>query len=236
MPRPAVILALTAALVAAGCTQTRGHVTDASRFSYHRDPAIEQIRRVVVMPLHRARGVGRSAEALDRAVPAAWRELGTFEVIGATEAERDELMPSDAFRTRSIDAEELRRVSTAFNADAVILGRIEHFDSFDPVSIGLEMALVSCYDGSVLWTASGHFDGSRAAIQEDIEDWYHDAGGAHNASVAGWRATLHSPRRFARYVADRTAVSTLDPEVIAQRGARAETGSKGGDPLQANRQ
>ncbi|MDA3963595.1 MAG: hypothetical protein PF961_22645 [Planctomycetota bacterium] len=229
MPRLLLASALAVFLLATlGCTSGRGFVADSSQFSFHRDPSIESVRRIVVMPMHRASGVGKTAVAVDLAIPAAWRELGTFEVINATMAERDLLIPDDAFRTRRISAEQLRQVYADFRADAVLLGRIEHLDSFDPVSLSLEIAMISCLDGRVLWSASGNFDGARQAIQKDIEAWFHKAGGRDNASVSGWRSALQSPRVFARYVADRLAVSTLNPEIIEAAETKPATGTKGG--------
>jgi len=202
-------LAIAAMVLAVSACGPRPLVPDGATFSYHRDPQIAQIKRVVVMPFHRAQDVGSSAESLDRAMAASWRELGTFEVVGATLAERDALIPEDAFRKRSIESESLRRVFEDFRADAVLIGRIEVFDSYDPVTIGVEAALVSCVNGAVLWTGGGHFDGARETIQDDIVDWHRDAVGPGNQSVAGWRATLQSPRMFARYVSDRLAVTAL---------------------------
>lgn len=189
---------------------SRPLVPDGATFSYHRDPQINSIKRIVIMPFHRANDVGTSAEALDISMSSAWRELGQFEVIGATEEERDQLITEDAFRKRNIDSESLRRVFADFKADAVLIGRIETFNSYDPVVIATEAALVSCLNGAVLWTGGGHFDGARESIQDDIIDWHRDAVGAGNQSVAGWRATLQSPRMFARYVSDRLAVTALE--------------------------
>lgn len=205
-----VIIIMTVATLLTSCTSARTPVPDGATFSYHRDPAIDQIQRIVVMPFHNAEQVGSSAATLNQAMSAAWRELGAFEVINATLAERDQLVPVDAFRTRNIDSDILRRVFEAFKADAVLIGRIEVFDPYDPVTIGVQAALVSCLNGAIVWTGGGHFDGARKQIQDDIEHWHQHAVGSDYQSVAGWRAALHSPKLFARYVSDRLAVTALD--------------------------
>ena len=94
-----------------------------------------------------------------------------------------------------------------YRIDAVLIGRIEQLDSYDPVSLALEAVLVDCSDGTVLWTASGHFDARRADVQDDVRAWHRAAVGEAQQGIAGWRATLSSPALFARYVCDRLAHS-----------------------------
>lgn len=198
-------------LVLAACAGRGRPATDPTAFSCYAAPNLAQVQRVVVVPLWRAQGVGRSALVLDEALATSLRELGRFEVMRLSEADRDELLGTDAVAANSVPSDALRRIFQRHRADAVLIGRIEHLHSYDPVAIGLATHLVSCLDGTVLWSASGHFDGARHDVQTDLRAWHDATVGDNVGELGGWQAALSSPRLFARYVSDRVAASVLAP-------------------------
>lgn len=179
--------------------------------SFHRDPRLSQTRRIAVLPLYRGSDADASSRALDEAMPAAWRDLGDFEVLGLDLETRQALLGPDPVLRNDIPAESLRLLWESFKVDAVLLGRIERFDGYDPIEVGLSAALVSCRDGTVLWSGGGHFDGSTTRIQQDIRAWWLSHRRGARESVSGWQQTLQSPRLFARYVSDRLAASARAP-------------------------
>ena len=179
--------------------------------SSHTTPQAAAVRRVAVLPFYLGQDVGRAAAAMNESMPAALRELGLHEVISIGVAQRDLLLPDDPLLANHLTTDQLLKLRDALHCDAVLIGRIEQFDSFDPISIGVSAHLVSCLDGTVPWSATGHFDGHRQDVQDEIADWYGRAVGSENASISGWRSVLQSPRLFTRYVAERLALSIPMP-------------------------
>jgi hypothetical protein len=184
--------------------------------SSHTTPQATTVRRVAVLPFYLAQDVGRSAAAMNESMPAALRELGLHEVIAASVTQRDLLLPDDPLAANHLTTDQLLKLRDALHCDAVLIGRIEQFDSFDPISIGVSAHLVSCLDGSVPWSATGNFDGHRQDVQDEIEDWYGRSSGTENGSISGWKSVLQSPRLFTRYVADRLALSIPMPPAKAK--------------------
>ena len=177
--------------------------------SFHTTAEATALRRVAVLPFNRADGVGRSAGAMDESMTAALRELGLHEVLTVSVAERDAILKRDVIRSNRITTDELLALRDRLKCDGVLIGRIEQFSSYDPLAIGITADLVSCLDGSVVWSATGHFDGSRSDVQREIEYWYGRAVSSNN--IAGWKQTLESPKLFTRYVAERMALSIPVP-------------------------
>jgi len=208
-----LLLLLMSALALNGCRipffSPRYEPVQREILSFHTSVEASQLRRVAVLPFHRAEGIGRSASAMDESMTSALRELGLHEVLTVSIAERDLLLKRDVIRANSITTDELLGLRDALKCDGVLIGRIEQFTSYDPLAIGVTADLVSCLDGSVVWSATGHFDGSRSDVQQEIENWYGRAIKSNN--IAGWRQTLESPKLFTRYVAERLSLSIPVP-------------------------
>jgi hypothetical protein len=209
---------LCAALVLSGLMLSSCRVPFFSRFSeppkhdvlsFHTTLEAVALRRVAVFPLHRADGVGRSASTMDENLTSALRELSLHEVMSVSVNQRDQLLPNDVIKTNRISTDQLLKIRDTLRVDGILVGRIEHYNSFDPMAIGLTVDLISCLDGSVTWSATGHFDSSRQDIQYEIERWYERQ--ITNEGISGWRATLQSPKLFTRYVAERLVTSIPVP-------------------------
>ena len=190
------------------CGGSRDTATDARLFSYYTGD-INSVSRVVYFPLYHGTRVGRSAERFDDGLASSFRELGHMEVIVATHMQRDHLLKHDPLEVNHMSSDDLRAIFQAFNCDAVIIGRIEQYDSYDPISIGLRCKMISCLDGAITWSAAGHFDSKRADIQDDIRDWHQATIGKNRPDLTGWQGTMQSPTLYARYVSDRLAASFL---------------------------
>jgi hypothetical protein len=208
-----IVLLLFSGLMMNGCRMPffgqRHEPVQREILSYHTTIEAAHLRRVAVLPFHRAEGIGRSAGAMDENMTAALRELGLHEVLTVSVAERDNLLKRDVIRANRITTDELLALRDALKCDGVLIGRIEQFTSYDPIAIGVTADLVSCLDGSVLWSATGHFDGSRSDVQREVENWYDRA--ITSGGIAGWKQTLESPKLFTRYVAERLALSIPVP-------------------------
>ncbi len=213
MSRYLVLALVGCALLVSGCRVPffgpRHDPVQHEVLSFHTTAEAALLRRVAVLPFHRAEGIGRSAGAMDENMTAALRELGLHEVLTVSIAERDALLKRDVIRANRITTDELLALRDQLKCDGVLIGRIEQFTSYDPLAIGVTADLVSCLDGSVVWSATGHFDGSRSDVQKEIERWYDRA--ITSGNIAGWRQTLESPKLFTRFVAERLALSIPVP-------------------------
>lgn len=207
------LLVMSALLLTTGCRvpffTARPEPVQREILSFHTTIEATQLRRVAVLPFHRSEGIGRSATAMDENMTAALRELGLHEVLTVSVVERDALLKRDVIRANRITTDELLALRDALKCDGVLIGRIEQFTSYDPIAIGVTADLVSCLDGSVLWSATGHFDGSRSDVQREVEAWYKRA--VTSTNIAGWKQTLESPKMFSRYVAERLTLSIPVP-------------------------
>jgi hypothetical protein len=208
-----LLLVLMSALLVNGCRVpfigARPEPVQREILSFHTTMEAAELRRVAVLPFHRADGIGRSAMAMDENMTAALRELGLHEVLTVSTVERDALLKHDVIRANRITTDELLALRDALKCDGVLIGRVEQFSSFDPIAIGVTADLVSCLDGSVVWSATGHFDGSRSDVQQEIQVWYKRA--ITSGNIAGWKQTLESPKLFTRYVAERLSLSIPVP-------------------------
>ena len=200
-----LMILLGATLLFGGCS----HRPPAS-LTWHTTAQALQPARIAVVPAWLGSGVGRSAQGVTDSLTASLRELGKHEVITLTIEQRDHLMPSDALLSNQLSTESLLRIRDAVKADAIVIARVEQFDAYDPIAVGMVVHMISCQDGAKLWDAAGHFDGRRVEIQDDVEYWHSLANGKAGGDLAGWRGTLSSPQAFTRYVTDRL-VWTLNP-------------------------
>jgi len=204
------LLAGLAGLALSGCL--RGEPpTDPTAFSYHTRPDAHAQRRVVVVPLYAGPGVGASVARLDAALATALRETNLYEVAVLTAGDRDLAFPVPGLGLDNLTPDNLRQFRDRHGNDAILVGRVDHFDSYDPIAIGLEVHLVSCRDGETVWSASGHFDGRREDVQADIRLWHRQTVGDGQPSIGGWQTVLQSPSLFSRYVADRLSATLLAP-------------------------
>ena len=209
MNRHAILLGALLVLVAlAGCSRPPAPHSISFRTS---ERAAEPMR-VALLPFVPADGVGRSASTLDDAFTAALRTLGRHEVVPVPLERARQLLPASVIESSAIGTDQLLSLRDALRVDAVLIGRIEQFQAYDPVAVGMTAHLVSVDDGSVLWSVTAHLDSARTDVQKDLRWWYDHANGGGNATISGWRLGISSPSLFGRYVADRLA-ETIIPAV-----------------------
>ncbi len=199
-----------ACLICTGCPFSRDE-RQHEVMSATTSPRAADAGRVAVLPFFIADGVGRSATVMGDSMAAGLRELGLHEVVLVAPDQRDRLLSHDVMQANRMRAEDLLKLRDALRVDAVLVGRVEQFDSYDPISLGVTASLVSCLDGEVLWSASHWSDGHRQDIQDEIRRWYERTLSAESNPISGWKVVLESPRLFTRFVADRMAQSIPMP-------------------------
>lgn len=196
-------------VVSSGCDRRR--TTEHHPFSWQLQPAAAAVTRIVVLPIDRAGVSGRSAQGVDAAIAAALRDLSRHVVIEAG----PDTLPNGmlgAVEADRVSVQDLLTLRDRYHADAVLIGRLHQFQGYDPVAVGLTMHLVSCHDGSALWSATGHFDGARTSVQDDVQAWYRRRMADRGNTVQTWRTVLHTPSLYSRYVADRMLGSLIEPK------------------------
>lgn len=205
-----VCLALAAlALCTTGCN--RRSDTAKHPVSWQREAGLSAVRRVVVLPAAFEEEAGRSAESLDATIATALRDRNQQVVLRATGTD----LPADlaaGVRSDRIEVDSILALRDRYHADAILIAHCHRFRGYDPVALSLTLHLISCHDGSVLWSSSGDFDGARATVQADLASWYRHRQADSGNSVQTWRIALQSPSLFSRYAADRL-FQTMDGAV-----------------------
>lgn len=205
-----VLLILALCLAAAGCSDLsrnpfrRLPAAPPGSVSWHTTPRASEPLRVAVLPFTLADRVGKGAAELSPAFAGSLRALGVHETVGVSPERASQLHLPD-LHAGAVTVDTLLAVRDATGCDAVVIGRIEQFDGFHPVSIGASVHMVSCHDGAVLWSAQIQLDTRREDVQRDIEGWWKRGAGEQAAAVNGWKSVLSTPRDFCRYAADRLA-------------------------------
>jgi hypothetical protein len=191
----------------AGCAGREEPPQSGKPFSFHSTPEALRLQRVGILPFLMGDRVGRAASSIDACMASSLRELGYHEVMSINEQTRDQIFHGDVLYQNNITSEQLMRLRDKLHVDGVLIGRVEQFDSFDPIAMGVSVHLVSCLDGQVAWSATGHFDGRRLDVQRDVHRWYDRNLALAQASTGGWKLTLQTPSLFCRYVTDQLAAS-----------------------------
>jgi hypothetical protein len=215
MAMPAWPMLLLAVLLLTAC----GRPPVPASISYRTSLRAVEPMRVAILPMVPVEGVGHSVHVLDDALAAALRTRGLHEVVLVPAERAGQLLPASAALHSSISTADLLRLRDGLQVDAVLLGRVDQFQGFDPVALGVTVHLISVEDGAVLWSATAHLDAGRTDVQTDLRWWHEHANGDGNPTIGGWRIGLSSPTLFCRYAADRL-VETLDhtaPDATAAR-------------------
>lgn len=183
--------------------------------------AVEPMR-IAILPLVPVDGVGHSVHVLDDALAASLRTLGLHEVVLVPSERARQLLPATAALQSTVSTADLLRLRDGLQIDAVLLGRVDQFQGFDPVAVGVTVHLVSVDDGAVLWSATAHLDAGRTDVQTDLRWWHEHANGDGNPTIGGWQLGLSSPTIFCRYVADRL-VETINHKADDSAAASSAT-------------
>ena len=170
-------------------------------------PELPQVRRVVIVPFQTPDSSDK-AQIVPKKLGAALRSHGQFEVMHLKMADIPQLSSEGAWDSNRIEPEILRALSSQYNCDAVLIGRIDRWHPYDPVAIGLQVHLIEVSTGSVVWSVGGDFNSRNQNVQDAIEGWWDATGGSAQASVSGWRITLSSPTIFSDWLAT-TIVSAI---------------------------
>ena len=113
--------------------------------------------------------------------------------------------------------DDLSRMRQALRCDAVLLGRVSHFQPFPRMQLGLVLKLMDLRDGKLLWGVEHVWDTTDRQVENRIRAYF------RRYVRSGYEPMDHelvlkSPRAFERYIAhevSRTLPSRPDPKATA---------------------
>lgn len=215
--RRSPILAALAGIALTGCALADRYLPDATpapveiATSYHAPPAPRPaLRRVAVLPFQDLTRHEAETRALRQALVDEIQKRQAFEVVSLGRDALAEHEEVDFFRSGVFRQDTLIRLAGRFAADGVLYGAVTRYHPYEPLSLGLQLTLVSAEDGEVVWSANGFYDAADAAVVQDVHN-FHDVRLAPSGSLEGWRLILVSPSRFGAYVCSRLADTLAAP-------------------------
>lgn len=201
MIRAALFLSLTA--LAAGCVTADGLTPLATT---HSAPDLEtyELRRVALLPFAGEELDASHAASLQGAFQLELGRAAPYELIRLTPEDMIEVKSSEPYRRGSYHPRTLLELARRYRVDAVLIGTVTQLDVYPPQVLALELVLVSCETGMVLWDSSLHVDASDSLVREHL-DWYQRSQSTSENWEDGVKLTLISPTHFARFAASEVA-------------------------------
>jgi hypothetical protein len=148
-------------------------------------------------------GQGHAA-TLQRAFLLELGQLADFEVVRLDPSDIAEVQASEPYRRGLYQPRMLLDLAERFRLDAILIGSVIQVSVYPPQILGLELDLVSCETGMVLWTASLHVDASDSTLRRHLDDFQRSQETTEDWE-GGVQLTLISPSRFARFAAHAVA-------------------------------
>lgn len=209
---------LLLALALAGCTSPSA-IDDARVGPFHQpanhagDAQLPQtLRRVVVLPI--AGGAVAPAEstlALDSVFIAALQKENRFEVVPVSRDECRQYFHVDEFgSTAALPHDFMATLRRHHAADAVLFIDVTVFKPYRPLALGVRAKLATLGDEvRLLWSFDNVFSADDPAVANSARRHYLDSD-RRDGPADPTLSVLHSPTRFAGYVAAET-FATLPP-------------------------
>jgi hypothetical protein len=224
--RTASLLLLAAGPLVSGCWQMGGAPSPPIGYvaSWQR---ITHLRRVVFVELGASGGCEPGlAKDMTRSLASAIQGRGLFHV--------DLVQRSDPVcRDLSLDhmgalrLDEIAQIRDALGCDAVLLGRVSHFQPFPRMQLGLVVKLMDVRDGELLWGIEHVWDTTDRDTERRIRAYFHREVRSGYEPM-GYELVLKSPRAFERFIAHEVANTLRERKLPAETKARPPRGGAGG--------
>jgi hypothetical protein len=199
--RPALSLLLCG--LALGCVSSGG-LPPLATASAAPDMATYELRRVAMLPLAGEQLDEQHAASIQGAFHLELGRSAPYELVRLTPEDLDEVYTSEPHRRGSYHPRTLLELARRYRVDAVLIGTVTQFDVYPPQVLALDLVLVSCETGMILWTSNVHLDASDALVREHL-DWYQRSQAHSGDWEDGVQLTLISPTHFARFAASEVA-------------------------------
>jgi hypothetical protein len=195
--RAAVLLMLAA--LAAGCLSS-GELPPLASAQAAPDIESYQLRRVGLLPFAGEELTPQHAHEVQSAFLLELGRVAPFEIIRLTPADMIEVVSSEPYRRGSYHPRTLLELARRYRVDGLVIGTVTQVDVYPPQVLGLELDLVSCETGMILWSSRLHLDASDPLFRRHLESYQRSQvlGGDPEDGV---QLTLVSPTHFARFAA-----------------------------------
>ena len=208
---------------AAGCFVEPAGNDEAIGFVLSSPREVFRLRRVVFVELG-ADGVCEPGMAWDttQALSSGIQGRRLFHVDGVRRSDpvcRDLVL--DQMGAMTLD--DLSRMRKALRCDAVLLGRISHFQPFPRMQLGLVLKLMDLRDGKLLWGVEHVWDTTDRQVENRIRTYFRKYVRSGYEPM-DHELVLKSPRAFERFIAHEVS-STLPSR------PERKTGNPQGNPL-----
>lgn len=170
---------------------------------------ITRLRRVVFVELGATGGCEPGvARDMTRSLASAVQGKGLFHV---DVVERNDPVCRDLALDRmgALSLDEMARMRDALQCDAVLIGRVSHFQPFPRMQLGLVVKLMDVRDGELLWGVEHVWDTTDQNTQRRIRTYFHREVRSGYEPL-GYELVLKSPRALERFIAHEVA-NTLRP-------------------------
>ncbi|MGB2821964.1 MAG: hypothetical protein WBF17_13355 [Phycisphaerae bacterium] len=112
----------------------------------------------------------------------------------------------------ALSLDEIARMRDALQCDAVLIGRISHFQPFPRMQLGLVVKLMDVRDGELLWGIEHVWDTTDRETERRIQRYFHREVRS-GYDPLGYELVLKSPRAFERFIAHEVANSLRSREL-----------------------
>jgi hypothetical protein len=170
---------------------------------------LRRIHRVVLVELDGDGSAPQVARSLTESLFRALQSTRLFhvDVVAATDAVCLDL-PLD--KREPFTIEEMAAIRRQLRCDAVLLGRVSHYQPYPHMQLGLYLRLLDLRDGKLVWGVDHVWDTTDKAVEDRIRRFF-DRQMRSGWEPEHWSLVLKSPRAFRRFVAYETA-GTISPQ------------------------
>jgi len=216
--RRAALALLAAACGLGGCRRTARAPDEQIGFFLSSRQDLQRTARVVLVELASVDEcppqIARdTTQALASAIQA--RQLFHVDVVRRTDPLCRDL-PIEGVEALTLP--ELAAIRDALGCDAVLFGRVSHFQPFPRMQIGLYLKLIHLRDGKLVWGVDHVWDTTDRTTELRIEEYFrHVVRSGYDP--LGPELVFKSPRAFQRFVAWEVAGTLAGPQDGAEKAA-----------------
>lgn len=207
-----MLAGLAAATAVTGCTKPQ---TPAEAIGYYLRPdGTQNINRVVFVEFARDNENPRIADEATNAMLQAIQNKKLFhiEVIKRTNPACQDL---NLNKSQAYTLEELAAMSKTLKCDAILLGRVDRFQPYPRMMIGLYMQLLDLKQGNLVWAVDHVWDTTDKQTEERIKKYFGEVIKDRYEPI-DWELAIMSPRAFLKYVAYEAAATLVPPPAEKQ--------------------
>lgn len=174
-----------------------------------RPAELAKVQRVIFVELYdeaQAPEIARdTSETLFRAING--RNLCYVELVRATDA-RCTALPANRFGPYTLP--EIAEMRKAMDADALLIGKVNTFQPYPRMQIGLYLRLVNLRDGQTIWGVDHVWDAREKKTEHRIKEYFeHNLGKGYEP--VDWSVGAISPSLFEKFVAHEVARTLPGP-------------------------